>query len=242
MTRFAFCLGLLLALGACAQTNVQTGSSAFGLGLARPHQVVVADFAFSSDVVVLDRGFTARLERKIGAIPTYERKQRTVERVNDEIVATIVSTLRAAGLEAQPGSEETLTIDQPTLVVSGRLRAVDQGNRTQRNAIGFGAGHSGVVADMAVAHYSSSGKKPILTFTAEAQSGRRPGAAATAPIAAARGAAAAANAAGGAMSERLSADVEAQARRLGRAAGDKIVAYAKEQGWLTKSETSKPEG
>ena len=32
---------------------------------------------------------------------------------------------------------------------------------------------------------------------------------------------------------KLSPDVEAQARRLGRAVGEKIVAYAKEQGWLT---------
>ena len=39
-------------------------------------------------------------------------------------------------------------------------------------------------------------------------------------------------AAEGAAPEKLSPDVEAQARRLGRAAGEKIVAYAKEQGWL----------
>ena len=38
--------------------------------------------------------------------------------------------------------------------------------------------------------------------------------------------------------EKLSTDVEVQARRLGRAVGEKVVAYAKEQGWLTSAEAA----
>lgn len=41
--------------------------------------------------------------------PILERKRRTLGRVNDEIMATIVATRREAGLDAQPGSEEVLT-------------------------------------------------------------------------------------------------------------------------------------
>ncbi len=226
-----------LALTGCANTNI-TGTKTGGSGLAAPKTVVVSDLAFSSDVVALDRGFTARLSRKLGEIPPHERKQRTAERVNDEIVATVVATLREAGLDARVGSEESLTLSDDAIVVTGRLRAVDEGNRTERNVIGFGAGRSGVVADMALTHFSSAGKKQLMNFTAEAQSRRRPGAAATAPVAAASGAAIAAiTAAGGVASEKLSADVEAQARSLGRATGEKIVAYAREQGWLTKPGT-----
>jgi hypothetical protein len=227
-----------LALAGCANTNLTGVRTASSGDLPRPKKVLVSDFVFSSDVVILDRGFTARLERKMGQqIPTYERKQRTAERVNDEIVATIIETLREAGLEAQAGGEETFTLKDDALIVTGRVRTIDEGNRTERNLIGFGAGRSGVMADMAVAHFSAAGKKELLSFTAEAQSRRRPGAAVTAPISAARGAAIAAiSAAGGAASEKLSADVEAQARSLGRAAGEKIVAYAKEQGWLAKPE------
>ena len=87
---------------------------------------MVSDFVLASEVVALDRGYTARLERKIGSFPTYERKPRTLERVNDEIVASIVATLREAGLDAQPGSEEALTLNDDALVVSGRLRAGDR--------------------------------------------------------------------------------------------------------------------
>lgn len=222
-----------LALAGCANTSVTGFNSGGSSGLPAPKSVVVSDLAFSSDVVALDRGFTARLTRKLGEIPPHERKQKTAERVNDEIVATIVATVREAGLDARIGSEESLSLSDDAVVVTGRLRAIDEGNRTERNVIGFGAGRSGVVADMALTHISSAGKKPLMNFTAEAQSRRRPGAVATAPVAAASGAAIAAiTAAGGVASEKLSADVEAQARSLGRAAGEKIVAYAREQGWL----------
>jgi len=223
-----------LVLAGCANTNIN-GVSSTAAGTAAPKSVVVSDFVFSSDVVALDRGFTARLGRKLGEIPTHERKQKTAERVNDEIVATIVATLRESGLDARVGSEESLTLSDDTLVVSGRLRAVDEGNRTERNVIGFGAGRSGVVADMAVSHFSAAGRKQLMTFTAEAQSRRRPGAVVTAPVGAATSVAIAGiTAAGGVAAEKLSADVEAQARSLGRAAGERIVAYAKEQGWLAQ--------
>jgi hypothetical protein len=48
--------------------------------------------------------------------------------VNDEIVGTIVTTLREAGLEAQAGSEEGLSLADDAVIVTGRLRAVDEGN------------------------------------------------------------------------------------------------------------------
>jgi Domain of unknown function (DUF4410) len=226
-----------LALAGCAQTNISGMTVGFSGSVPRPKTILVSDFLFSTDVVALDRGFTARLSRKLGDIPPHERKQRTAERVNDEIVATIVATLREAGLEAQPGSEEGLSLADDAVVVTGRLRAIDEGNRTQRNVIGFGAGRSGVVADMALTHVSNGSKKQLISFTAEAQSRRRPGAIVTAPIGAATSAAiSAASAAGGVVSEKLSADVQAQARSLGREAGERIVAYAKDKGWLGKPE------
>lgn len=238
----AFLAVAALALAGCANTSVSNLTS-FGGGGSKPRTIIVSDFVFSSDVVALDRGFTARLTRKIGNIAPHERKQRTAERVNDEIVATIVATLREAGLDAQPGSEEGLSLNDDALVVTGRLRAVDEGNRTQRSVIGFGAGRSGAVADMAVARFSGAGRKQVLSFTAEAQSRRRPGAVVTAPVGMATGAAISAiTSVGGAAVEKLSADVEAQARSLGRAAGEKIVAYAREQGWLAKPAAAEAAG
>lgn len=182
----------------------------------------------------MDRSFTARLERKIGAFPTYERKQRTLERVNDEIVATIIATLREAGLEAQPGSEEGLSLSDDAVLVSGKLRPTDPA-AAKKHEIGIGNGRGGVVADMTLSSFSGFGKKQLLAFAAEPPSGRKAGAAVSAKAAAASNAAITQALAGAKASpEKLSPDVEAAARKIGRAAGENILSFAKTQGWLEK--------
>ena len=100
--RFIFIGSAALALAGCAGDGTQ---GAFGGAPARPKTIMVSDFVLSPDVAIVDRGYTARLERKVGSFPTFERKPRTIERVNDEIVASIIATLREAGLDAQPGNE-----------------------------------------------------------------------------------------------------------------------------------------
>jgi hypothetical protein len=237
------CIGIAaLALAGCANTGGAT-QSALG-GSPRPQSVLVSDFVLTPDVVALDRSFSARLERKIGSFPTHERKQRTNERVNDEIVAAIIAGLRAAGLEAAPGSEEGLSLSDDALLIGGRLRAADPASAAAKtNQIGFGAGRGGVVADMTVTHFSNGRKRQLAAFAAQTQSGRKPAAATGKQAAADNAAIDAVLAAEGTVAVKLSPDVEAQARALGRAAGERIVAFVKQQGWLAKAEggEEKPE-
>ena len=82
-----------LMLAGCAEGGSFGILSSGGSG-PRPKTIAVSDFVFGDGVVAVDRGFTARLERKVGGFPTHERKQRTNERVNDEIVAYTVALLR----------------------------------------------------------------------------------------------------------------------------------------------------
>ena len=225
--RFNFRL-IALCLAASVLAGCAGGSGSFGSfgggDTSRPKAIYVGDFIFGDGVVAVDRSFTARLERKIGAFPTFERKQRTNERTNDEIVAAIVVTLREAGLDAQPGNEDTLSLKDDAVVVSGTLRAVNA-EAAKKNQVGFGSGRAGVIADMSV----TRSKRQLLAFSADL--GKRAGAAPSGKQAAARNAMFAESLAGSkAATEKLSPDVEAQARSLGRAIGDKVVAYAKEQG------------
>jgi len=230
--RFILACAAALLLAGCANSSIGlTGDKA-----ARPKTVFVSDFIFGTDVAAIDRSFTARLERKIGAFPTFERKQRTNERVNDEIVASIVATLREAGLEAAPGSEDGLSLKDDAVVVSGTLRAADP-QAGKKNLVGFGAGRGGVIADMTLGSFSSFGKKQLLGFAVESPGGRKPvGKSSPATNAAIAEALAAEKAA----SEKLSPDVEAVARSLGRAIGEKIVAYAREQSWLQNADATAP--
>lgn len=225
------CAVALLVAG-CVESNSNLVSGGLGASASspRPKTIVVSDFVVSQDVLLIDRGYTARLERKIGAFPTHERKPRTIDRVNDEIVASIVATLREAGLDAQPGAEEGLKASSNAVVVSGRLRATDAG--AKKNEAGIGGGKSNVTADMTMSTFSSLGKRQLLSFSAEANAKLPSGKAAStnnseisSVLASLEGA-----------KEKLSSDVEAAARKIGRAAGEKIVAYARVQGWLNQPE------
>lgn len=227
LTGAALTIASLMLAGCTISGGAQSG---VGGGDPKPEVVLVSDFAFSSDVVAIDRGYTARLERKIGAYPTHERRQRTAERVNDEIVATVIASLREAGLEAQAGGEDMLTLDQSALVVSGSLRPSEPVTAKNKNSFGFGSGRGHVTAAMKASLFSSGRKRQLLTFDAEPAKGEP----ALAPkVAAARNAAiAGVLASTGGPNERLSTDVETTARRLGRAIADRVIVFARQQSWL----------
>lgn len=218
-----FLLGLI-ALGGCAN-----GGAMFGDAPVKPKSIVVTDFTVAPEVDAIDRGFSARMDRNGSNFPILERKQRTLARVNDEIVAAIIVTLQDAGLQAQSGSEEGLTLNDQAAVISGRLRSGEAPN-PKKKPLGFGPGHIDAVADMTVSYVAGGGRKTLTIFTAEAKEAGKPPAG---KLAVERNKAIlAVLSAEKAAPERLSPDVEAQARRLGRAIGDKVVAYAKTQGWI----------
>ena len=219
-----------LLLGGCTIYNgLQTGVAG---AEPKPKIILVSDFTFASDVVAIDRGYTARLERKVGAYPTHERRQRTTERVNDEIVATVVASLRESGLEAQPGGEDAVTLNQSALVVSGGLRPGEPVTAKNKNSFGFGAGRGHVVAAVSASLFSSGSRRQVLTFDVEPMAARREPAVPPKVAAARNAEIAGVVASTGSPNERLSPDVEVPARRLGRAIADRVLVYAKEQGWL----------
>ena len=233
MRTLSICVAALLLLSGCVESDMKlaTGAPASSaVSSPKPKAIVVSDFTVSSDVLLIDRGYTARLERKIGAFPTFERKPRTIDRVNDEIVATVVATLREAGLDAAPGAEEGLSASSEAVIVKGRLRAADAA--AKKNEAGIGGGKSNVAADMTVSKFSTFGKRDLMAFSAETNGKLPSGKAAAADNAAIAGVLAA----GDGAKEKLSPDVEAAARKLGRAIGDKNVGYARVQGWQNQAE------
>ena len=146
----------------------------FGASPSKPKMVLVMEFVASPVVEAIDRGFSARMDRKGINYPILEPKRRTLGRVNDEIVAAIVATLREARLDARPGSEEGLTLTDQAAVVNGWLRAGEEGGLAKNKQIGFGAGHGGVTAEMKLSYSSGGGKKQLLTFDADAKDAGKP--------------------------------------------------------------------
>jgi len=234
-------IGLMsLIVAGCANTSVPGTPTSAGDAPQRPKTVLVNDLVIAPDVAMVDRDLVARLESKFGNDLTSDViKSLGAKRVNDEIVATIIVIVRAAGLQAQPGSQGELTPKNGALVIAGRLHAVDQGNRPQRSPVGFGTGSS-VVADMTVSQVSEGPEQQLLSFTVQTPSGRQPDAMITGP--AADDAITAVMAAKSAPDVKLSPDVEMQARGLGHAVADKIIAYAAQQGWPVNAVLPPPPG
>ena len=229
--RYPFACVVALLLAGCA--NSPMGLSGSSGPVARPKTIVVSDFV-CGDVTAIDRAYTVRLERKIGPFPPHERKPRTLERVNEEIVANVVAALRGAGLDAQPGGADGAA-DEGMVLVSGTLRGTEPAPpsdskkpRPVTDLIGFGTGRPNVIADVKVL----SGRRQLTSFTAEAGGGRGAVTGNAKQAAAQNSAIAAALVEQKAAPEKLSPDVEGHARRLGRSIADKVLAYAKEQGWL----------
>lgn len=230
MRAIAICLSLAaLALAGCQTDSLTLASSS---PMPKPKTVVVTHFVYSPDVTIIDRGFTVRLSRREkNDLPFHIRKQRTLARVNDEIVATIVATVRAAGLNAMPGSVEGVSLKDNALLVSGRL--VPGAGADEGKGAGIGDGRKGVVGAMSLEELGGFGKKRLTSFTAQPASGK---------VKVDAAAIAAALPPDSVAAGRLSPDVEAQTHALGRAVGDRIVAYAREQGWLENApQAAEPE-
>ena len=103
LTGVVVALAGLLLDGCTVYTGFQTGAAGTE---PKPKIVLVSDFTFASDVVAIDRGYTARLERKVGTYPTHERRQRTTERVNDPTIDTGSSPSTSAAASAGETTRE----------------------------------------------------------------------------------------------------------------------------------------
>jgi hypothetical protein len=234
-------LGLLtlivMAIAAgCAPTNVQQQGTTL-TQLPRPDLIMVYDFAVSPDEVKLDTGLSAELMQKYaqhkGASPTAQEIKlghKVAEAVADELVKKI----RSYGLWAERGFGYPYGKGK-VLMVKGQFVSIDQGNRTERVAVGLGAGRSDVQANVQVFELTRQGLQQVDSMRADAKSGYKPGMAEMMGAGAVAGHLLMSTVVSGAVagaSEMTSATVEADGKRL----ADKIAAdlgnFFVNQAWI----------
>ena len=226
---------LAIAVG-CAPTNVQQQSTTL-TQLPRPDLIMVYDFAVSPDEVKLDTGLSAELMQKYeqhkGMSPTAQEIKlghKVAEAVADELVKKI----RSYGLWAERGFGYPYGKGK-VLMVKGQFVSIDQGNRTERVAVGLGAGRSDVQANVQVYELTPQGLKEVDTLRGTAKSGYKPGMAEMMGAGAIAGHLLMSTVVSGAVagvSEMTSATVEADGKRL----ADKIAAdlgnFFVNQAWI----------
>jgi hypothetical protein len=233
-----------LMVGGCSHASVRHRvETAHAAALARPEVVLVYDLAFTDADVQPDRAPLKRLVAHVSGGSQTQRADQIGQGVANAFADDLVEGLRALGYDAQRATLDT-PVTSRALLVSGKFVNVDEGNRLRRLVIGFGAGGSSLDADVDV-HYVVQNEPIKLTeFTAHADSGHMPGAAATMGVGAAAQASAAgmvvANAAIGGVKEHRSG-----AERLAGESAKKTVAYLADyftqQGWTPPGATHRIE-
>jgi hypothetical protein len=224
----------VLALGACNRAHVQTEESYLGPQRARPDRILVGYFAISPEQVRLDQGIGARVVRIAGDRPLSALEMQAARATQMALADRLIDDLRKYGLMAEHA--ESTAVPGTSLLVTGQIVAIDQGNRTRRILIGLGAGKSSVSADMQL-YYQSPGQAPtfMTAYQAQADSGRMPGAAETMGVGAAAGTLATATAVSGAAhatAESRRAPDTREASRLADGLARQIGEFAVSMGWI----------
>ncbi|HUB95883.1 MAG TPA: DUF4410 domain-containing protein, partial [Stellaceae bacterium] len=203
--------GLALALAACAPARVEPVATYGGAQLPRPALVVVEDFVATPDVVQTDRGIIARLRNGVSGTSEAAAQAAADRKVTAAITRVLIAEIGKLGLPAVAAAEPSAQGAGGRVIVSGAILSIDEGNKTRRTLVGLGAGQSSVTARADV-YYAEAGTPRLLeSFSADAESGRKPGAAETMGAGAATGRIAESAAVGAGSAVALSGDVDADA-------------------------------
>jgi hypothetical protein len=226
---------LAIAVG-CAPTNVQQQGTTL-TQLPRPDVILVYDFAVSPDEVKLDTGLSAELMQKYaqhkGMSPTAQEIKlghKVAEAVADELVKKI----RSYGLWAERGFGYPYGRGK-VLMVKGQFVSIDQGNRTERVAVGLGAGRSDVQANVQVFELTPQGLQQVDSMRADAKSGYKPGMAEMMGAGAIAGHLLMSTVVSGVVagaSEMTSATVEADGKRLADKIAVELGNFFVNQAWI----------
>ncbi len=232
-SRHPFVALILLAVAAgfgCASAGVtETRQYAEESEVAKPSVVLVYDFSTTAaDVMVDTRG-----PKIIGGDGTHAEKDELSRQVAKALSESLVEQLGERGIQARRADAGTLP-PLNALLVKGRFLTMDEGDRTSRVVVGFGAGSSELRIVVEVFQATASGVRPLSEAQAEASGSKMPGLAIPVAGGAAAGTAAVSATISGVMNVTREArgGLEADAARLAEKIADRAKAFYERRGWL----------
>ena len=154
------CLCLLPGLLGCPSTTLESARLYTGPPLPRPQQILVHDFVYAPEQVVLDPGVNPQVEAVAG--PALTAQQREVGRLVAKVLSQrLVAELHELGLPAERvgGDGPLPRLGAIVYSVEGRFVSIDLGDRQQRVSIGFSRTE---VESYAQLYYSAATGKQLL--------------------------------------------------------------------------------
>ena len=182
---------LLLGLTGCATVSVTPGNiqrpdpamayNAIEAEPVMPAKIAVADFDFAPSSVIENRsGFHHALDFFLRNSSAQQRQIAIGRKAATVLSDKTAQRLGKTGLQVTripAGSDVPLPAD--SLLVTGRLLEVNEGNLLTRVAFGFGLGESHLVSEVRVYRVVNREQAEVLAFTTHANSGKMPGIAAS---------------------------------------------------------------
>ncbi len=235
MSRLTTALATLALLAGCTSgsSQVETGDAM----LPRPQVVVVRDFAVAPGEVQLDPGLSATIDETLGAAraaPPSAQELKVGRQVAGALAEKLVVEIRDLGLQAQWGQGLPPGVGTG-LVIRGQFVGVDEGNRTERVALGLGAGRSDVRVRTQVFEVTPGGGSRLADeIEVDAKSGLQPGMAETMGVGALAGHLVTATLVSGGLQvadEELGTSVVADADRASKGITKQLASFFAQQGW-----------
>ena len=181
--------------------------------LPRPPVLLIYDFAVAPD----DAPPSAEIER-----------HRAIAKAFSE---DVVTKLEGVGIPAQRATDST-TVPLHAVVVKGQFVTIQEGSRTRRMLIGFGAGSTMLRIEVQVYQMMESGLQRIKEVEGQARGRRMPGVAGPGAVAGATGVVAGVAVAGAMSTVReVRGGIKADVHRLAERFGYKMVVFYYRQGW-----------
>lgn len=227
---------LAASVGGCSQTVVQPQYEQRAAGpVVRPSQVLVYDFAITAAGVTENQGFFAAVRNSLSDTTENDRDLAIAREVQNRMSEELVTKIRDLGLPAQRAARGSV-LPTGAVAVTGLFLNVDEGNRLQRTALGFGAGQSKVDTKVEVYAPSISGPTKLLEFTTHADSGSMPGALVTGAAGAAASGGMTAGVAAANMAVSGVKGYRSQVEKMTASSADQAAAYLSRyfanQGWI----------
>jgi hypothetical protein len=236
-TALGVAAGIMLAMMVgCAPTQVQQENMNLK-SFPKPDLILVYDFAVSPEEVQLDDGLSAELQQTYDQHKGQSRTAQEIKighKVADAVAEELVKNIRAQGLWAQRGFAPPHG-NRKIVLIKGQFLTIDEGNRTERVAVGFGAGRTDVQANVQLYDVTHEGLKQLDALQGDAKSGYKPGMAAMMGVGALAGHLLTSTLVSGAVAggtEMTVATVQADGKRLADKIAKDLGEYFVNQGWI----------
>lgn len=194
--------------------------------LPKPSIVVIQDFQLIGDVIT-DDSAAARLRLGRGHGSNADSTpDALVQQVQTVFSKTLKAELDKVKVPSERESDSSGPAAGTALLVGGEFMAINAGNKSKRILIGFGRGASDIKTHVTVYSFTKGERTAILEFNLNSESGKKPGAIATA------GTGSLAVGAAGAAAGAGKSDVEADASRMAKAVAKQLEGFMAAQQWI----------